>query len=244
MLRRLPAPYLPPRLFLQKLLPTLRSIMMQPPPIPRNRLPIARVPNDIAMLANLHSTLFQNSHAVAIIHFAEQSRADKRFDLEVVVFGIVDDAAVESFAGALRWSGEEAGGAMGEPVDADGADGVVAGPVVEEGCQCFAACHFEELVGVEEAHPCVFVAVHLYACGVVFLLDAFSVTELVGLEMGLEVNPGDGGGGNGVGCSGEWWLGAVIEDVEAADAVVVVIVDEEFGEINGLVLHYDVGLVY
>ena len=64
---------------------------------------------------------------------------------------------------------------MGEPVDADGADGIVARPVVEEARKCLAACHLQEFVRVEEAHPRVLVTKQLYACRVVFFLDAFPV---------------------------------------------------------------------
>lgn len=64
---------------------------------------------------------------------------------------------------------------MGEPVDADGADGVIARPVAEEGRKCLAARHLQELVRVEEAHPRVLVAKQLYACGVIFFLDAFPI---------------------------------------------------------------------
>ena len=38
-----------------------------------------------------------------------------------------------------------------------------------------------------------------------------------------------------VGLLGELWLGSVVVDVEASDAVVVVVVDEEFGHVDGLV---------
>ena len=174
MLRRLPAPNLPSRLFLQKLLSALRPKMMQAPPIPRDRLPIARSINDVPMLTDLYGSLLQRRHAVTIPHGAEQSRADEDFDLEIVVAGIVDDASIERFAGSFGWPGEEAGGAVDEPVDADGADGIVARPAVEEGREGFTARHLQELVGVEESHPRVLVTVQLYACSVVFFLDAFS----------------------------------------------------------------------
>lgn len=60
--------------------------------------------------------------------------------------------------------------------------------------------------------------------------------------MRLEVDPCDRGGWDRIGCSRERGLGTVIEDVEAADTEVKVVVGEEFGEIQGLVLHCDVRL--
>ena len=59
----------------------------------------------------------------------------------------------------------------------------------------------------------------------------------------MEVDPGNGGGGDGIECTGEWGVGAVVKNVEATDAVVVIIVSEEFREIHGLVLHCEVHLV-
>ena len=64
---------------------------------------------------------------------------------------------------------------MREPDDADGSNRIVWGPAVEEVRFIFTARHLQELVGVEEPHPRVPVAKHLYTCGVVFFLDAFSV---------------------------------------------------------------------
>lgn len=55
--------------------------------------------------------------------------------------------------------------------------------------------------------------------------------------MRLEVDPSNGGGGDGIGCGRERGVATVVEDVKAADAVVEVVVGEEFGEIHGLVLH-------
>ena len=49
--------------------------------------------------------------------------------------------------------------------------------------------------------------------------------------MGWNIDPIDGGGWDGIGCSRERGLGAVIEDVEATDAEMKVVVSEEFGEI-------------
>ena len=172
MLRRLPTPNLPPRLFLQKLLFALRPEMMQAPPIPRDRLPITGRANDVPMLADLYGSLLQSRHAVTVPHCAEESRADKDFDFEVVVAEIVDDASIESFAGSFGWPGKKAGGAVDEPINADGADGIVARPAVEEARERFAACHLQKLVGVEESHPRVLVAIELDACSVVFFLDA------------------------------------------------------------------------
>ena len=61
--------------------------------------------------------------------------------------------------------------------------------------------------------------------------------------MWLEVDPGDGGGRNRIGYAGERGLGAIVENVEAADAEMVVVVDEELGQIDGLVLDCAAGLV-
>ena len=61
--------------------------------------------------------------------------------------------------------------------------------------------------------------------------------------MRLKVDPGNGGGRDWIRCAGERGLGAVVKNVEAADAVVVVVVSEELREIHGLVLHCKVRLV-
>ena len=55
--------------------------------------------------------------------------------------------------------------------------------------------------------------------------------------MRLKVDPSDSGGWNGIGCSRERGHAAVIEDVETADAEMVVVVGEELREILGLVFH-------
>ena len=60
--------------------------------------------------------------------------------------------------------------------------------------------------------------------------------------MRLKVDPGDGGGGDGIGCAGEWGLGTIVENIEAADTVVKVVVGEKLRKIYGLVLDCDVRL--
>ena len=55
--------------------------------------------------------------------------------------------------------------------------------------------------------------------------------------MGLEVDPSDSGGWNGIRCSREKGFGAVIENVEATDAMMKVVVSEELGEIQRLIFH-------
>ena len=55
--------------------------------------------------------------------------------------------------------------------------------------------------------------------------------------MRLEVNPGDGLGGDGIGFAGEWGHGTIVKNVEAADAVVEVVVSEELGKVHGLIFH-------
>ena len=62
--------------------------------------------------------------------------------------------------------------------------------------------------------------------------------------MGLKVHPGDGGGGYGVGFTGEWWYRTVIKNVEAADAVVEVVMGEELRKIHGLILYCGMYLVF
>ena len=61
--------------------------------------------------------------------------------------------------------------------------------------------------------------------------------------MRLKVNPCNGGGGDRIGCAGEGGLGAVVKNIEAADAVVEVVVGEKLGKVHGLVLHWDARLV-
>ena len=61
--------------------------------------------------------------------------------------------------------------------------------------------------------------------------------------MRLEVDPGDSGGRNGIGCARERGLGTVVENVEAANAVVEIVVGKELWEVQGLVLHCDMRLV-
>ena len=55
--------------------------------------------------------------------------------------------------------------------------------------------------------------------------------------MWLEVDIGNGRGWNGIGCSRERRLGAIIENVEAADTEMVVVVRKELWEIQMLVFH-------
>ncbi len=55
--------------------------------------------------------------------------------------------------------------------------------------------------------------------------------------MRLKVDPSDSGGWYGIGCSRERGHAAVIEDVETADAEMVVVVGEELREILGLIFH-------
>lgn len=61
--------------------------------------------------------------------------------------------------------------------------------------------------------------------------------------MRFKVNPCDGGGGDRIGRAREWGLASVIENVEAPDAVVEVVMGEELGKVHGLVLHCDARLV-
>lgn len=105
-LRRLPAPNLPPGLLLQKLLSRLGPVMMQAPPLPRDRVPVTRLGNDVTVLADLDGAVLQDGDAVAVPHCAEEGRADEGLDFEVVVVRIVDDAAVKRFAGTGWWAGE------------------------------------------------------------------------------------------------------------------------------------------
>ena len=83
----------------------------------------------------------------------------------------------------------------------------------------------------------------MYTPAVVLFLDTLSVAQLVRLKMRLEVDPGDGRGGNGVRCGGKWGLGTVVENVKATNAVVEIVVGEKLGEVHGLVLHCNEGLV-
>lgn len=55
--------------------------------------------------------------------------------------------------------------------------------------------------------------------------------------MRLKVDPSDGGGWNGIGCSRERGLGAVIEDIETTDTEVKIVMSEKFGKIQRLVFH-------
>lgn len=61
--------------------------------------------------------------------------------------------------------------------------------------------------------------------------------------MGLKINPSDSGGWNGIRCGRKRGDGAIIEDIEAADAEMKVVMGEEFGEILRLIFHCDVRLV-
>lgn len=61
--------------------------------------------------------------------------------------------------------------------------------------------------------------------------------------MRFKVNPCDGGGRDRIGCAGEWGLASVVENVEAPDTVMVVVMYEVLGKIYGLVLHCGAHLV-
>ena len=55
----------------------------------------------IAVLTYLYSSFLELGHTVTIPHPFKQGWPREGFDLEVVVVGIVHDAAIERFAGSL-----------------------------------------------------------------------------------------------------------------------------------------------
>ena len=57
------------------------------------------------------------------------------------------------------------------------------------------------------------------------------------MNMWLEVDPSNSRGWNRIGCGRERRLGAIIENVEAADTEMVVVVGKEFWKIQMLVFH-------
>lgn len=174
---------------------------------------------------------------VDIFDALEGGGAHEGLDVPVCFAALVGEAGGVGFADGAAGPLDVAGGVVGEPVDGEGADGGVLLPlfqVVDQGGGGGAA-HFDELVRVHEAEPDVLGGVAFDAVGVGVYLEGFAVFDVFGADV-VEVDRGGGdavGGDEGV--FGELGLGAVVVDVEFADAVVVVMVDEEFGHIDRLV---------
>lgn len=147
--------------------------------------------------------------------------------LVVALRVIVGDAALKRFAGVALGPGLVASAVMCKPAGGHGADAGVAVPVPEPLLQGLGVAHLDEFVGVEEAHPGVHVPVGFYAF---FLVHV--VLDLFGPVGTGDVAVGDCAGGDAVvvgGFGGEGGEGAVVDEVEAPDAVVVVVVFEPFG---------------
>ena len=138
---------------------------------------------------------------------------------------------------------------MHEPVYCDGTDGTVGVKGTEVGGEGFVdrsggfggvwvnieivVGHFDEFVCVEEAEPTVLVAMPLVAVAVHGVLHGaipLRSVEVVKSDGGVRDTPAVGP----FGC-GERRFGSIIHDVEAADANVVVMVNEELREVFYLI---------
>ena len=228
----LPIQRLIPRVLLLKLLPALNPIMMNGPKIMRNRSPErSRI---IAMLADLACPL-PRADMVHGPNIRDVGQLGEHLDVFVFAIGIVDDAAGEGFARTGGGAVIEAGAVVGDPVGGDGADGGVGFPFLEPllegvwGLFGVRVAHLDEFVGVEIAHPDVLGAVG--DCAAFFehvFLDILRA-RLTGDEI-----PGYGGRGDveEVGAGFEGGFGAVVDDIEAPDAVVVVVVRKPFFDVG------------
>lgn len=119
---------------------------------------------------------------------------------------------------------------MKAPVDTQCTDALIRAEFVKDGGQSFAASSFEEFVCIYESHPCVLGAVQPSAFAVDMLLHLWILSFLVvilegkGRSWNTEIFE-----------ARERRVGPVVHDIEAPDAMMVIVVGEELGKIAQLV---------
>lgn len=236
-------PILPPLIrptlhLLLKLLAALKRIMMQADALPRNRLPDPiPILNRVAVLPHRARPVRRQEHVRAQRPDVGR-RLDYRLDEPVVLvlrqvldgqdLRRVRNAGREALAHGVRSLGEVRGGVQ-TPVHAYGAD-VRAVEVVQEGSEGLPGRGLEELVGIDECYPGMLGAVQAHALAVDVGLHLWVLCFLV-----VVLEREGGARDTEVLKAGEGRIGAVVHDVEAADAMVVIVVVEEFGEVADLI---------
>ena len=120
---------------------------------------------------------------------------------------------------------------MNTPVDTDCTDSFVVLEVLKERLESLAIACFEELVCIYEGHPSMEGAVQPGALAVNVGLHVFV------LRFTVVILEREGGTWDAIICeAGERRGRAIIHDVEATNAMVIMVVDEEFRKIARLVL--------
>lgn len=199
--------------------------MMNRPQILTGRIP--HPPGRLAVFVDLQGA-FLGADVVHRVHGGDVQGLGEHFVVLVVTPRvIVGDAPLERFAGVALGPCLMPCAVMCKPAGGHGADAGVAVPVPEPLLQGLGVAHFDEFVGVEEAHPGVHVLVGFYAF---FLVHV--VLDLFGPVGAGDVAVCDCAGRDAVvvgGFGGQGGEGAVVDEVEAPDAVVVVVVFEPFG---------------
>ena len=229
-----------------KILPAPRRIMMQCPILMRigHSGHLGRL---VLLLAKADHGVVVELDAVDIGDIAEELRADEGL-------GVLGDQEIPwavgyaSGVGLAEAGGRdliETGGVVGEPGDGEGADGVLpcevvfpeTQPVQQDGVLIVA--HLDVLIWIQEGHPVVLVAVIIDAsfhCMILkppallrrdgFGRDVSEIEDLFGDVIIVDSRVGR-----------ERWVGPVIIYIEFSDAMVVVVVGEEFAELEGNFFH-------
>lgn len=209
-------------LFLQILFLALDSVMMQRPPFPRDRL-AERAIRDVSLFTNSDGIVLQEE-VMRGVRFAVVFGLDEGFDVSVVLGIVVNDAGGESFAASLRRTLEETGGSVSFPVGSNGANPFIVLERLEEFHQSLIAGHFEVLIRIEVSDPGMLGAEPGIALVVdVFLHDAVMLAR-------IEVLEGKNGVRHPVGLDRKRRLGAIVHDIKATDAEMMVVMLKELGE--------------
>ena len=229
-----------------EILAAARGVMMEGPVLVRVGR-AGHLGGLVLLLAEADHGVVVELDTVDVGDVAEEGRADEGF-------GVLGGAEVVYAVGYARGVGlAETGGrdlvqigrVVGEPGDGEGADAVLPGeivfpepqPVQQDGVLVVA--HLDELVWIQEGHPVVLVAVFIdtlvhyvilkppalllrdgFGRDVGEIEDLFGDVIIINVRMGLER-----------------WVGPVVIYIELSDAMVVVVVGEEFAELEGNILH-------
>ena len=245
--RKLSGPLTPSLARLQfKILPAARGIMMQCPKLMRigHSGHLGRL---FLLLAKADHGVVVELDAVDIGDIAEELRADE--GLGVLGAPKVPYAVGYASGVGLAEAGGrdliETGGIVREPGDGEGADGVLPCEVVFPEAQpiqqdrVLIVAHLDVLIWIQEGHPVVLVAVIKYTsfhCVILkppallrrngFGRDVSEIEDLFGDVIIVKSRMGR-----------ERWVGPVVIYIEFSDAMVVVVVGEEFAELEGNFFH-------
>lgn len=229
-----------------EILPAARRVMMQGPVLVRVGHS-GHLGGLVLLLAEADHGIVVELDAVDVGNVAEEGRADEGL-------GVLGGLEVVSAVGYARVVGlTEAGGrdfietgrVVGEPGDGEGADGVLPGeivfpepqPVQQDGVLIVA--HLDVLIWIQEGHPVVLVAVIIDTSVHYVILkpppllrrDGFwrnvgEIEDLFGNVIVVNARMGR-----------ERWVGPVVVYIELSDAMMVVVVGEEFAELERNIFH-------